>query len=190
MLFTLYYGWNDGRKNCEMKEKMKRLPWKKGILMLLTTIVMLTFVNWIIDQRTEWYNQSSQPVVDGTLTALQNSNIYTQSVLCEKDSLEGIIVYARLLGTQQNAELLIRVYDGNDVVLCENYVTLSNGGENTYATVLFEEPITGVKNESLKIEYASNLEADSWIELQGCQRDKVLCNDENNMYTYCSWSSL
>lgn len=165
-----------------MIEKLRFLSWRKCFAWIVITMILMWAVNWTINQRVSWYNQSAEPVGNGSEIVLDNTTFYMQSVICEKNNLAGVTVQTRLIGEQPSAELKIKVYGNDGTVLGEASTIINNGEEYNVYSIILNEPISGGRSERFNIEYSCGVETGSSITISSCNGSGVLCNEETNAY--------
>lgn len=147
--------------------------------MILTILLVLMF-QYIMGQRTEYYDQSEEPIWDASSEILCKGDVYKQNITCAKDGIVGVSQYIETPAAVSDTELVLTIYDaaGAKIARVRHMVEPDFMG---YRDIFLEEPLCGLKGKRLICEYR-NL-TDSRLMLKNGHYEDVLCNMGKNICT-------
>lgn len=159
---------------------MLKKEWKVILAELVLTVLLIVELQYIMGQRTEYYDMSKEPVWTGDSVIVLKGDSYTQKINSSKDKIAGVTEYVDTPAAEGNIEVMLSVYNSAGKLLAQSnqYIEPNFGG---YLDFFFERPLTGMENQMLLCEYQNR--TDSQLILKGGYYENVLCNEENNVCT-------
>lgn len=144
------------------------------IVEILFTILLIFMFQYIMGQRV-YYDLSPEPMKNENTEVVNGESAYVQEVVCKKEFLKGIMVFAHS-DEVEDAELFVQVYDDAGTKLAEASQLVSKEG---YTTVIFDRAISDCNEKILKVILSTN--EIQKIMIQGSEKNVNLQNAEKNV---------
>lgn len=141
----------------------------------ILTILLALMFQYIMGQRREYIDVSREPDKTENSITVEGENIFTQLVVCEKDTLDGIMVLSET-ETNLDGVLSVRIFEESGRLLAqETQRTQASGG---YTLIRFGKMISGCTGKKLKLVLHSC--TGEVVALKGGICEGVLVNEREN----------
>lgn len=119
---------------------------------LIYFVIAITF-RFVVDDELK-YNSISTPMVSSEmpLGEIFAEDIIEQIFFAETDAIDSVSFYVGTYSRVNEGDLIVGLLNREGIVLSESKVELSSLKDNTNHTIKFENLITGVKGEELKLQ--------------------------------------
>ncbi len=142
---------------------------------VILTIFLVLMFQYIMGQRQEYFVASREPDQTEDRIMVEGENSFTQQAVCEKDTLDGILVYAET-EAGIGASLSVQVFDASGGLLAQAEQPLSADKEDIL--IRFGQTIYGCTGKKLELVFRSG--TGEAVALKGGNCEEILGNEESN----------